>query len=981
MRRFKFGAWGGWQGLVLVGLAFAWLLVAAVGRAQAQPQSITVVTDDDYPPYAFRDPSGQMQGLLVDQWTLWSQRTGIEVKMQSMDWAKAQKTMLAGQADVIDAMFKTEDRQALYDFSVPYARIEVPVFFHQSISGIVDTPSLKGFTVGVKEGDACVEILQRQGIDTLHTYNSYSAITAAAAVGEVRVFCMDQPPALYLLSQLGMESKFRRSMPLYTGEFHRAVRKGNGAMLVLVEDGFSRITEAERREMEVKWFGDGLGNDAESGLLRYGGWVLLGLAGVAAVVGLLAAWNLMLRRRVAARTAALTRSLAALEDAQRESEQTLAKLNATLGAIPDLMFEVDSEGRFFDYHAAHSDLLLAPPEVFLGRSVHEALPAPVAQNVLAALRQAATKGRSTGTQICLELPQGESWFELSIARKPGNTPEADRFIVLSRDITDRKRAEMALLHSEQSFRHFFEAGLVGMAISLPDRSCAMFNQRLAEMMGRNGRDMYRQTWAEMTHPDDLQAEEALLAAVQAGEREGYTLDKRFLKPDGSVVHAALAVRCERDEQGQAVRFFVIAEDITQRELAKAELASHRDQLEHLVQERSRELVSARDTAEAASRAKSEFLSRMSHELRTPLNAIQGFSQLLELDQQLQPQSQRHVQEIRGASHHLLSLINDVLDLAQVESGKIGLTPEALHVGDLLNDVLTLLQPLAQRRAVKFQVQTEPDLLMRADRTRLKQVLLNLVSNAIKYNREGGGVSLVATEVADDKVRITVRDTGNGITLEQQRQLFEPFNRLGAEYGTVEGSGIGLSICRRLVDAMGGRIGVDSAPGEGSEFWLELPRAEAAELRPMVAEPVRPVVAQPLNLRRATVLCVEDNEVNLLLMEQIVQRHPPLKLVTAATAAEGLALARQVLPELMLLDIGLPDMDGHALLALLRQDPLTRAIPTVAVTANAMPADAERALKAGFDDFLPKPIDLALFDAMLQRILGLPEAEPDLFSQH
>jgi len=984
--QFKRGVWGGWRWLVLACLTGAWLLATTcAARAQAQPlgqpKSITVVMDDDYPPYVFRDPSGQVQGLLIDQWALWSQRTGVEVKVQAMDWAKAQKVMLAGQADVIDTIFETEDRKALYDFSAPYARIEVPIFFHQSISGIVDIPSLKGFTVGVKEGDACVERLHRQGIDTLHAYNSYTAITAAAVAGEVRVFCVDQPPALYLLSQLGVASKFRRSMPLYSGEFHRAVRKGDTAMLALVADGFSRITDAERRELDQKWFGSGLGIDGESGLTRYGDRVLLGLAGVAAVVGLLAAWNLMLRRRVATRTSALSRSLAALEAAQHESEQTLAKLNATLGAIPDLMFEVDVEGRYFDYRAANPAQLLAPPEVFLGRTVSEVMPAAVAQNVLAALRQAATGGSSTGTQVCLELPQGECWFELSVARKAGETPETDRFIVLSRDITDRKRAELALLHSEQSFRHFFEAGLVGMAISMPDKSCVMFNQRLAEMMGRNGRDMYRQTWAEMTHPDDVHTEDALFTSVLAGEREGYTLDKRFVHPDGSVLYAALAVRCERDALGKAARFFVIVEDITQRELAKAELARHRDHLEQLVAERSRELMAARDIAEAASRAKSEFLSRMSHELRTPLNAIQGFSQLLELDPQLQPQSQRHVQEIRGASHHLLSLINDVLDLAQVESGKIGLAPEALRVADLLGDVLMLLKPLAQRRAVRFEVQADPELLMRADRTRLKQVLLNLVSNAIKYNREGGGVALKATAAGDDMVRITVRDTGHGITPEQQRQLFEPFNRLGAEYGTVEGSGIGLSICRRLVDAMGGRIGVDSAPGEGSEFWLELQRAEAAELRPVFAEPVHPLLAQPLNLRRATVLCVEDNEVNLVLMEQIVRRHPTLKLVTASTAAEGQLLARQGLPDLILLDIGLPDMDGHALLALLRKDPLTCNIPTVAVTANAMPADAERALKAGFDDFLPKPIDLALFDAMLQRILGLPEAEPDLFSRH
>lgn len=295
------GAWL-WR---LARLAVVGLLACAAPAWAVPPKAITVVMDDDYPPYVFHDASGHAQGLLVDQWALWSQRTGIEVRLQPMDWAKAQKALLAGEADVIDTMFETEARRKLYDFSAPHARIDVPIFFHQSVSGIVDAASLTGFTVGVKEGDACIEVLHRRGVQNLKPYASYTAITAAAAAGDLRVFCVDQPPGLYLLNLLGVESKFRHTLPLYSGEFHRAVRKGQTELLALVNDGFSRITEGERRELEEKWFGDGLG--LESSLSRIGDWALLGGAVVASLAALLVAWTQTLRRRVAARTDELDR--------------------------------------------------------------------------------------------------------------------------------------------------------------------------------------------------------------------------------------------------------------------------------------------------------------------------------------------------------------------------------------------------------------------------------------------------------------------------------------------------------------------------------------------------------------------------------------------------------------------------------------------------------------------------------------------------
>jgi len=413
-------------------------------------------------------------------------------------------------------------------------------------------------------------------------------------------------------------------------------------------------------------------------------------------------------------------------------------------------------------------------------------------------------------------------------------------------------------------------------------------------------------------------------------------------------------------------------DVTERVAAEAEITRHRDHLERLVEERTHELIAARDAAEQANRAKGEFLSSMSHELRTPMNAILGFSQLLQLNRTLDTRSAGYVHEILRAGHHLLELINEVLDLARIESGRLSLSPEPLPLDDLVREARTLVQPLAQQREVTLHVAALQGMVVRADRLRLKQVLLNLLSNAVKYNRPGGTVQVEALLQDMFTVRIRVRDTGIGIAAENLPQLFQPFSRVSGT--TAEGTGIGLSISQRLVLMMGGRIGVDSKPGVGSEFWVELPSDRLADPPPPRDTRDKPEAAPaPQPGRHARVLYVEDNPANLKLVEQIVQRHANVELLMAPSGSLGLDLARSHRPDLLLLDIHLPNIDGCQVLEQLRADAQTRLIPVVAVTAQAMPEDVKRVMAAGFDGYLAKPLDLASFDALLQRML---QATPD-----
>jgi signal transduction histidine kinase/ActR/RegA family two-component response regulator len=370
---------------------------------------------------------------------------------------------------------------------------------------------------------------------------------------------------------------------------------------------------------------------------------------------------------------------------------------------------------------------------------------------------------------------------------------------------------------------------------------------------------------------------------------------------------------------------------------------------------------ARESAEAANRSKSEFLSRMSHELRTPLNAVLGFGQLLELDE-LSPSQQESVEQIIKGGRHLLELINEVLDISRIETGTLPLSPEPVLVSDLVHDTLGLMRPLAAHRSIRIVADEDSmaNVHVVADRQRLKQVMLNLVANAIKYNHEGGTVA-VSCEAADpDRLLIHVSDTGPGIRTEDLEHLFVPFERLGAERTNIEGAGVGLALSRRLTEAMGGTLTVSSTYGKGSRFSVQLAVVEGPleqlERITGTAPESLPGVTSDADLRHK-ILYIEDNMANVRLVEQVFKRRDDVDVIAAMQGRLGVALAREHLPVLILLDLHMPDINGDEVLRQLREDPATASIPVVIVSADATAGQIERLLAAGATGYLTKPLDL------------------------
>lgn len=525
-----------------------------------------------------------------------------------------------------------------------------------------------------------------------------------------------------------------------------------------------------------------------------------------------------------------------IQEPYREMARMGDQLRATLDAVPDVMLEMDLHGRYHAVHSSRLETLILPPRELIGRTVHDVLNPEDARVVMSALEAALANGTSSGTQLQVAVPRGLRWFELSVSRKGDLHGLDTRFIVLSRDITERKEAEAAVLEQE--------------------------------------------------------------AMAQAN------------------------------------------------------------------------------------RAKSQFLSRVSHELRTPLNAVIGFAQLLlhDANARMAAGQRLHVEYILRAGQHLLEMINDILDLTRIESGDADLKTAPMRLGDVISGSLPMVLPQAEAMGVSVSVdvsRVERHLVL-VEARRVKQVLINVLSNAVKYNRVGGQITVHGSidELEPGRLVLSIADTGRGLNTAQMKNLFEPFNRLGADRLGIEGTGLGLVIARRLIEAMGGEIAVDSTEGVGTTVTLRLPLVEGAQA--VVTTPAMPVPEvfrnrQVPDQAHITVLCIEDNPLNAALVRAISDLRPAVRFLIAEDGEAGIERTRNFRPDLVLIDINLPDMSGVEVLQRLRAMDGGAGLTCIAISADVSGDPRARALSQGFDDFWSKPLDVDSVLLKLDKVLARAHA--------
>ncbi|MDI1292912.1 MAG: PAS domain S-box protein [Methylobacter sp.] len=532
------------------------------------------------------------------------------------------------------------------------------------------------------------------------------------------------------------------------------------------------------------------------------------------------------------------------------------------------------------------------------------------------------------------------------------------YLLIGTDNTARKLVEEKLRWTEESFRLMVESVTDYAIVMLdPEGRVVSWNAGAERIQGYSAEDIVGRHFSRFYLEQDVingKPPRDLEAVIANGrfEDEGWRVRK-----DGSSFWANVVYTAIRDQLGNLRGFAKLTRDLTERRQVEATL------------------IDAKSTAEKANLAKSDFLSSMSHELRSPLNAILGFAQLMESDSPPPTPSQTaSIEQILQGGWYLLELINEILDLAVIESGRLSLSLESVSLAEVMLECQAMIEPQAQKRGIQmaFPQFDIPNFVM-ADRTRVKQVLINLLSNAIKYNQAGGSVVVACTASAPERIRVSVTDTGAGLPAEKLAQLFQPFNRLGQEASAEEGTGIGLVVTKRLVELMGGVIGVESTIGVGSVFWFELSAVAPSQIEAGTAEST-PVAQEQVNndAPSRTLLYVEDNQANLMLIEQLIARRPDMRLLSAADGYLGIEIACAFQPEVILMDINLPGFSGIEALKILREDPATAHIPVVALSANAIPRDIEKGLEAGFFRYLTKPIKVNEFMNTLDEVLEFAE---------
>jgi len=652
-------------------------------------------------------------------------------------------------------------------------------------------------------------------------------------------------------------------------------------------------------------------------------------------------------------------------------KQVEEKFAVTLNSIGDAVIATDAEARVTLLNPLAERLTGWTQAQASGRPVNEIFHIvnketrqPSTIPVMETLAKGTIQGLANHT-VLIAADGSECDIADSCAPIRGRDGQVVGAVLVFRDVTEDYAVQQALRDQQFYTRSLIESNIDALITTDPSGIITDVNQQMVALTGCT-RDELIGTAFKNYFTNPKRAEAGIEQVLNEKKISDYELTARH--KHGGETAVSYNAATFYDANGKLQGVFAAARDSTERK-----------RLDRVLQDKNTELESARFVADKANLAKSEFLSSMSHELRSPLNAILGFAQLLETGSPLPTPGQKaSIDQILQGGWYLLELINEILDLALIESGKLSLSLEPMSLSEVLLNCQAMIEPQAQKSGIRMRFpKIEAATFIRADRTRVKQVLINLLSNAIKYNREHGSVEVTCRVLNAEHLRISVKDTGEGLSPEKLTQLFQPFNRLGQEAGAEEGTGIGLVVSKRLVELMGGKIGAISTVGTGSVFWIELNLAAAPQLAAGADEPHTLSHKRLLpGAARRTLLYVEDNRANMQLVEQLIARRPDMRLLSAGDGTRGIALARIHLPEVILMDINLPGISGIQALKILRDDPATAHIPVLAISANAMQRDIEKGLEAGFFRYLNKRIKVNEFMETLDLALEFAETGLD-----
>lgn len=758
-------------------------LLSPLRGGEAAP--LRVVMDDNYPPFVFRAPDGRLQGILIDQWRLWEKKTGVSVQIRGMEWNRARREMESGMHDVIDTLFSTPERKKVFSFTPPYRTIEVPIFFHRDITGIKDAESLREFPVAVKRGDAALEYLKQKGIYSLLEYDSYEAIVRDALAQKITVFVVDKPPALYYLYKFGIQDYYRFSTPpLYKGAFHRAVRKGNEALLALVNKGFSLMTKEELRSIDTRWVGEAVERPF---LLRY---VLVGVLCGLFLVSLLMTWNYTLQKEVKARTKMLSQTLEKLKG----SEQ---KYRSLFENLLDIYFQVDRKGTLILLSPSVGKALGREPEELLGQRAVELVSFPEREEK-ALFDTLKTKGYLEDEEVLLGEGAKKKWFSLN-ARMVWDQ-EGREFTVEGtlRDIDQRKRYERALREEKERMDATLRSVDEGILTLDREGGVVLMNRAAEELtgwshqaaMGKGVESVCRLkregtlrllTREEILSRRDLRGEMRLLLRTLSGE-------------ELLVALTLVSLRSEGEEQEGLL---LLLRDIRERQKLEEEMLKGQ-KLESL----------------------GVFAGGIAHDFNNLLAGILGNISLAKRFLPSPEKLAHKLEEVERASLRARDLTLQLLTFAK------GGAPQKKNVS-LRHLLRESVEFVLSGSSVEAEYDFPEDLWsVEADEGQIGQVVRNIVLNSRQAMNEKGRISIGCENVpflervdlcGGKYVKIKIRDNGPGIPREQHHRIFDPF------YTTKpKGSGLGLTVSHSIVKKHGGVIEVESTLGEGSLFAIYLP---------------------------------------------------------------------------------------------------------------------------------------------------------------